>query len=76
MNISVTNGRKKNIRTHFLKTQLLYSHGDIEKKAGEKFDRVTVYRTSSNCLFVKRNYSQYSYGRRFNFIRIMQRQLQ
>ena len=42
--LSVTGGRKK-ILELFLRNAGALSHGDIEKKAGEKFDRVTVYRT-------------------------------
>ncbi|HEY0068196.1 MAG TPA: transcriptional repressor [Flavisolibacter sp.] len=42
--LSVTDSRKK-ILTLFLSSQDALAHGDIEKKAGEKFDRVTVYRT-------------------------------
>jgi Fur family transcriptional regulator, ferric uptake regulator len=42
--LSVTDSRKK-ILSLFLQSPDALSHGDIEKKAGEKFDRVTVYRT-------------------------------
>jgi Fur family ferric uptake transcriptional regulator len=42
--LSVTDSRKK-ILSLFLSTSDALAHGDIEKKAGEKFDRVTVYRT-------------------------------
>ncbi|HXD79262.1 MAG TPA: Fur family transcriptional regulator [Puia sp.] len=42
--LSVTAGRRK-ILELFLQQDGALSHGDIEKKAGEKFDRVTVYRT-------------------------------
>ncbi|HVM87362.1 MAG TPA: transcriptional repressor [Puia sp.] len=42
--LSVTGSRKK-ILELFLSNRGALSHGDIEKKAGEKFDRVTVYRT-------------------------------
>jgi Fur family ferric uptake transcriptional regulator len=42
--LSVTAGRKK-ILELFLQNAGALSHGDIEKKAGERFDRVTVYRT-------------------------------
>src|SRR3979409_531449 len=42
--LSVTGGREK-ILGLFLNHEGALSHGDIEKKAGEKFDRVTVYRT-------------------------------
>ena len=42
--LSVTESRKK-ILNLFLNVQGALAHGDIEKKAGEKFDRVTVYRT-------------------------------
>lgn len=43
-NLSVTDSRKK-ILSLFLISKDALAHGDIEKKAGEKFDRVTVYRT-------------------------------
>ncbi|MGN6163501.1 MAG: Fur family transcriptional regulator [Flavisolibacter sp.] len=43
-NLSVTDSRKK-ILSLFFNSQDALAHGDIEKKAGEKFDRVTVYRT-------------------------------
>ena len=42
--LSVTESRKK-ILNLFLNVNGALAHGDIEKKAGEKFDRVTVYRT-------------------------------
>ncbi|HWJ91655.1 MAG TPA: transcriptional repressor [Flavisolibacter sp.] len=42
--LSVTDSRKK-ILSLFLGSHDALAHGDIEKKAGEKFDRVTVYRT-------------------------------
>ena len=42
--LSVTDGRRR-ILELFLQHEGALSHGDIEKKAGEKFDRVTVYRT-------------------------------
>jgi Fur family ferric uptake transcriptional regulator len=42
--LSVTESRKK-ILNLFLNVQGALAHGDIERKAGEKFDRVTVYRT-------------------------------
>lgn len=42
--LSVTAGRRKILELFLLQDGAL-SHGDIEKKAGEKFDRVTVYRT-------------------------------
>src|ERR687889_519811 len=42
--LSVTDSRKK-ILSLFLNSQDALTHGDIESKAGEKFDRVTVYRT-------------------------------
>jgi Fur family ferric uptake transcriptional regulator len=42
--LSVTDSRKK-ILSLFLSSSDALAHGDIEKKAGEKFDRVTVYRT-------------------------------
>lgn len=42
--LSVTGSRKK-ILELFLASSGALAHGDIEKKTGEKFDRVTVYRT-------------------------------
>jgi Fur family transcriptional regulator, ferric uptake regulator len=42
--LSVTDSRKKILQL-FLEHTGAMAHGDIEKKAGEKFDRVTVYRT-------------------------------
>jgi len=42
--LSVTESRKK-ILNLFLNVQGALAHGDIERRAGEKFDRVTVYRT-------------------------------
>ncbi len=42
--LSVTDSRKKILQL-FLEQQGALAHGDIEKRAGEKFDRVTVYRT-------------------------------
>ena len=42
--LSVTDSRKKILQL-FLDEKGALAHGDIEKKAGEKFDRVTVYRT-------------------------------
>lgn len=43
-NLSITGSREK-ILGLFLHQEGALAHGDIEKKAGEKFDRVTVYRT-------------------------------
>ena len=43
-NLSFTGSREK-ILGLFLHEENALAHGDIEKKAGEKFDRVTVYRT-------------------------------
>ena len=43
-NLSVTGSREK-ILSLFLSQRGALAHGDIEKRAGEKFDRVTVYRT-------------------------------
>ncbi|HET6995156.1 MAG TPA: transcriptional repressor [Chitinophagaceae bacterium] len=43
-NLSVTGSREK-ILSLFLGHEGALAHGDIEKRAGEKFDRVTVYRT-------------------------------
>lgn len=42
--LSVTDSRK-NILRLFLHSEGALAHADIEKKTGEKFDRVTVYRT-------------------------------
>lgn len=42
--LSVTESRKKILHL-FLSQVGALAHADIEKKAGEKFDRVTVYRT-------------------------------
>src|ERR1041384_3535364 len=43
-NLSVTESRKKILHL-FLNMQGALAHADIERRAGEKFDRVTVYRT-------------------------------
>ncbi|MEI6947437.1 Fur family transcriptional regulator [Paraflavisolibacter sp. H34] len=42
--LSITDSRKR-ILFLFLSQKDALTHSDIEKKAGEKFDRVTVYRT-------------------------------
>jgi Fur family ferric uptake transcriptional regulator len=42
--LSVTDSRRKILQLFLEQTGAL-AHGDIEKRAGEKFDRVTVYRT-------------------------------
>ncbi len=42
--LSITGSREK-ILSLFLEQPGALAHGDIEKRAGEKFDRVTVYRT-------------------------------
>lgn len=42
--LSVT-GSRKNILELFLRSKGALAHADIEKSTGEKFDRVTVYRT-------------------------------
>ena len=42
--LNITDSRKK-ILSLFLINRDALAHADIEKKAGEKFDRVTVYRT-------------------------------
>ena len=42
--LSITGSRKK-ILELFLDSRGALAHGDIEKKIGEKIDRVTVYRT-------------------------------
>ena len=43
-NLSITESRKKILQL-FLEQAGALTHGDIEKRAGKKFDRVTVYRT-------------------------------
>lgn len=43
-NLSVTDSRRK-ILNIFLSHSTALAHRDIEQQAGEKFDRVTVYRT-------------------------------
>ena len=43
-NLNITESRKK-ILSLFLQHKDALAHGDIEKNAGEKFDRVTIYRT-------------------------------
>ena len=43
-NLSVTGSREKILSLFFDQPGAL-AHGDIERRAGEKFDRVTVYRT-------------------------------
>src|SRR5947209_20360830 len=42
--LSVTSGRKKILELFLIQDGAL-AHSDIEKRAGEKFDRVTIYRT-------------------------------
>ncbi|HEX2535952.1 MAG TPA: transcriptional repressor [Chitinophagaceae bacterium] len=42
--LSITDSRRK-ILSLFLSHSDALAHGDIEGKAGEKFDRVTIYRT-------------------------------
>ena len=42
--LNIKDSRKK-ILSLFLNNKDALAHADIEKKAGEKFDRVTVYRT-------------------------------
>jgi Fur family transcriptional regulator, ferric uptake regulator len=42
--LSITGSRKKILQL-FVSQGGALAHGDIEKKAGERFDRVTVYRT-------------------------------
>jgi Fur family ferric uptake transcriptional regulator len=42
--LSVTGSRRKILQL-FMEQSGALAHGDIEKKAGEKFDRITVYRT-------------------------------
>ena len=47
--LSVTGSRKK-ILELFLQSEGALAHSDIEKRTGEKFDRVTVYRTLQSFL--------------------------
>lgn len=47
--LSLTDSRKK-ILELFLGSKGALAHGDIEKKTGGKFDRVTVYRTLQSFL--------------------------
>lgn len=47
--LSITVSRKR-ILELFLASSGALAHGDIEKKAGEKIDRVTVYRTLQSFL--------------------------
>src|SRR5918992_3377688 len=47
--LSVTGSRKR-ILELFLMSNGALAHADIEKKTGEKFDRVTVYRTLQSFL--------------------------
>ena len=47
--LSITGSRKK-ILEFFLQSNGALAHADIEKKTGEKFDRVTVYRTLQSFL--------------------------
>ena len=47
--LSVTGSRTKILELFLSKNEAL-AHGDIEKNAGEKFDRVTVYRTLQSFL--------------------------
>ncbi len=47
--LSITGSRKK-ILELFLSNSGALAHSDIEKRAGEKFDRVTVYRTLQSFL--------------------------
>ena len=42
--LSSTESRRK-ILTLFLNTEDALTHGDIEKEVGDKYDRVTIYRT-------------------------------
>lgn len=43
--LSVTGSRKKILELFLSTNGGALAHGDIEKRTGEKFDRVTVYRT-------------------------------
>lgn len=47
--LSITGSRKK-ILELFLKNEGALAHSDIEKKTGERFDRVTIYRTLQSFL--------------------------
>lgn len=47
--LSITGSRTKILELFLAKNGAL-AHGDIEKNAGEKFDRVTVYRTLQSFL--------------------------
>ncbi len=47
--LSLTGSRRK-ILELFLTSNGALAHGDIEKRTGEKFDRVTVYRTLQSFL--------------------------
>lgn len=47
--LSVTDSRKR-ILELFIANNGALAHGDIEKKTGEKFDRVTIYRTLQSFL--------------------------
>jgi len=47
--LSITNSRKK-ILELFVQNNGALEHADIEKKTGEKFDRVTIYRTLQSFL--------------------------
>jgi Fur family ferric uptake transcriptional regulator len=47
--LSITGSRKK-ILELFLAHSGALAHGDIERRTGEKFDRVTVYRTLNSFL--------------------------
>ncbi|HUR67339.1 MAG TPA: transcriptional repressor [Chitinophagaceae bacterium] len=42
--LSITSSRKKILQLFYEQPGAL-AHGDIERRAGEKFDRVTIYRT-------------------------------
>ena len=42
--LSVTDSRRKILEV-FVSNNGALAHNDIEKKTGEKFDRVTIYRT-------------------------------
>ena len=47
--LSITGSRRK-ILELFFKSDGALAHSDIEKKTGEKFDRVTIYRTLQSFL--------------------------
>ncbi len=71
--LSVTAGRKK-ILELFLKQQGALSHSEIEKRTGDKFDRVTIYRTLQ-AFTEKRDHTRNTHRRQFHYLRIVQERL-